>query len=96
MLEPTWNPAARPRRTGRIAPGEVDNRSQRCWWLIEAAPCAVAAVWMGMTLAAMLGCAATGRRELLDWCRSDAVVAGAGTLAALAALLASARRGVRR
>jgi hypothetical protein len=65
-------------------------------WLMDAAPYAAAVVWVSAMLAALIGGAATGRRELLDWCRSDVALAMAGTAAAVAALVGSLRSGVRR
>ena len=72
MLEPTWMPmiARAPRAVEKM---ERSNRG----WLVEVAPYAVAAVWVTVTLTAVIG-AATGHREMLDWCRSDTVLAGAG------------------
>lgn len=96
MLEPTWNPSAGTRRMLRSDRYVEANGPQRARWLLEAAPCAAAAVWVGITLAGMIGFALTGRRELLDWCRSDVVVAGAGTVAAVGALAGSLREGTRR
>jgi hypothetical protein len=89
MLEPTWmteiTRVPRRRDAGR---SERPNRR----WLVEAAPYLVAAVWMAGTLAAVIGGAATGRREMLEWCRSDAVLAGVGALAGITSLVGSLRR----
>jgi hypothetical protein len=86
MLEPTWRPGVA-RSTRAVERTEKSNRG----WLVEAAPYAVAAVWMAATLAAMVGGAATGSRELLEWCRSDMVLAGTGALAGITALAGSLR-----
>jgi hypothetical protein len=94
MMEPSWNQTARQRKNGR--PARTRNERPGLTWLVDAAPYAVAAVWVTAILAALIGGAATGRRELLDWCRSDVAITMAGTLAGIAALVGSLRSGVRR
>jgi hypothetical protein len=88
MLEPTWTTTI-----ARVAPRRDAGRRER-WnrgWLVDAAPYTVAAVWMAATLAGVIA-GATGHRELLEWCRSDTVLAGAGALAGMMALAGSLRR----
>jgi hypothetical protein len=87
MLEPTWMTQIT-RGARAVETREKSNRG----WLVEAAPYLVAAVWMAGTLAAVIGGAVTGRRELLEWCRSDAVLAGVGALAGITSLVGSLRR----
>lgn len=89
MLEPTWNQMGLGMRRGPAAPDRRKRHGASLHTLLEVAPYAVAAAWTAITLMAMLGSAVTGRRELLDWCRSDAVLTGAGALAALVALAGS-------
>ena len=93
MLEPTWNPTGLPVRRVAVAPIRRRAQAPALNWLLYAAPYTAAALWTAVTLMAMLDSAATGRRELLDWCRSDAALTGAGALTALAALVASVLKG---
>lgn len=91
MLEPTWNlTAARVPRAGTVR-ARTKSVSPDLNWLFCAGPYAMAVLWMGVMFTAVLYYAATGHREPLDWCRSDAVLTGTGTLVTLAALAATVR-----
>src|SRR5258708_2939763 len=101
MLEPTWNPIAIPgarlagaRSRVRILrrPAEADAPSQE--WLVCAAPFSVAALWVAATGASFLFWSITGRRELLDGCRSGGVLTVMAALVALVTLPAGLLGGV--
>jgi hypothetical protein len=100
MLEPTWNSISLPgaRLTGGHSRRRVNRRSAAAdapnkQWLVCAAPFSVAAVWIAATGASFLVWSITGRRELLDWCRSGGILTASAALAALAALVASLLNG---
>lgn len=98
MVEPTWYPIALPRTEKRItrARSRAQSHTAHLNWLLEAAPFAVAALWIVATLAATLLAALTGWRAPLAICRSEFVLTAAGALTVLAIVAGSAQRWMKR
>src|SRR5437899_474588 len=88
-------PAAVRSRGQNAAPPRPRSQDTAPEWLVYAAPFSVAVLWAGITGASLLLFAVTGRRELLDACRSGSVLLSTGALAVAALVVASVRNGWR-